>query len=159
MSDEILLSVTASKVRRAVAAAAVAIVGLLFLQFGISGQAGLVGSAIALALGALALWASFLCWTWTDRTLLLTRDGIREEGGAIIVPLDQISGVDRGALAFKPSGGFVLFLKSRQERAWLPGFWWRFGKRFGVGGFLPAWQMRLMADIISEEALGAPKSK
>lgn len=157
MGDDLLLSVKASAARRAIASAAVAMVGLVLLQFGVSGDAGLVGGATVLALGALSLWASFLSWTRTDRTLILTRDGLSEEGGPLLVPWDQIEAVDRGAFAFKPSGGFVLALKSRQPRQWVPGFWWCFGKRFGVGGFLPAWQTRLMADVISEEVLGIPK--
>lgn len=148
---DILQSVRASLFRRAVAAAVIAAVGLLLINAGLAGEAGMIGSAFFLAAGALAIWASFASWAATNRTLVLTPDGIAEEGGALLVSLDAVESVNRGAFAFKPSGGFVLHLKEPQPRGWVPGLWWRFGNRFGVGGILPAWQAKLMADLIAEE--------
>lgn len=152
-SEDILLSVRASTVRRSIAAVILAGIGLMVLQYGLSGSGGGLGSVLALAIGAFGIWFSFSTWNGTDRTIELTSKGIRETGGPLLVRLEDIQAVDRGAFAFKPSGGFVLKLKSSHRRGWVPGLWWRLGRRFGVGGILPSVQTKLMADLIQEELL------
>lgn len=152
-SEDILLSVRASTVRRSIAAVILAGIGLMVLQYGLSGSGGGLGSVLALAIGAFGIWFSFSTWNGTDRTIELTSKGIRETGGPLLVRLEDIQAVDRSAFAFKPSGGFVLKLKSSHRRGWVPGLWWRLGRRFGVGGILPSVQTKLMADLIQEELL------
>ena len=63
--------------------------------------------------------------------------------------MGNIASVDRGAFAFKPSNGFTVRLKSPAPRAWLPGLWWRLGRRVGVGGATPGKAARDMADVIT----------
>ena len=155
--DDILLAVRASTMRRVITSVILAGIGLMVLQYGLSGQGGGIGSVFSLAVGALLIWLSYAAWTGMDRTIELTRGGIREEGGPLLVEMSDIIDVDRSAFAFKPSGGFALKLKTAQKRGWVPGLWWRFGTRFGVGGILPAVKAKLMADLIQEE-LQARKS-
>ncbi|MBL4559156.1 MAG: hypothetical protein JKP98_25190 [Rhodobacteraceae bacterium] len=64
-------------------------------------------------------------------------------------PIAEIERVDRGALAFKPSGGFVLHLAAPGTAGWAPGLWWRVGRRLGVGGATNPMEGRAMADIIA----------
>jgi hypothetical protein len=67
----------------------------------------------------------------------------------VIARWDEIKRVERGALAFKPSNGFLLTLEQPQPRAWVPGLWWRVGRRVGIGGITPAGEGRYMADQIA----------
>ena len=80
--------------------------------------------------------------------LELTREALREKGGAVLVRMDQIATVNRGVFAFKPSNGFVIITHAPQPLQWNPGLWWRVGRRIGVGGVAPAVQAKYMADVI-----------
>ena len=86
--------------------------------------------------------------------LVLTDSGLSDSQGRIIASMDQISRVERGAFAFKPSNGFTLTLKTSAPRGWEPGIWWRIGKRVGVGGVISGNQSKLMADIIAAKLAG-----
>ena len=63
--------------------------------------------------------------------------------------LDDVQSVERGAFALKPSNGFTLVMKHKNQRAWAPGMWWRMGYRVGVGGVTAAGQSRFMAEQIA----------
>lgn len=78
----------------------------------------------------------------------LTETELRDHTGRTLALISDIARVDRGALAFKPSNGFVLKLKTKQPRTWLPGLWWRIGRRVGVGGVTVAPQTRAMAETL-----------
>jgi len=81
--------------------------------------------------------------------LVLSETELKDTAGNVLALLSDIEGVDRGMLAFKPSNGFVLRLKTSQPRAWAPGLWWRVFKRVGVGGVTPSGPTKFMAEQIA----------
>ncbi len=81
--------------------------------------------------------------------LVLTEDALRDTSGQVLATMDNIRAVDRGALAFKPSNGFILRLHKSDAGAWAPGLWWRYSTRVGVGGVTPAGPAKYMAEQIA----------
>ena len=53
--------------------------------------------------GGGAIWMAERMRRATSRALELTRTELRDAGGAVLAPVDQIVSVDRGMFAFKPS--------------------------------------------------------
>ncbi len=104
---------------------------------------------LLLAAGAGMLWLALRLWRATDRRIVLTRAGLFDSDGTCIAPLNAIAEVDRGVFAFKPSGGFVLRLTHAPGRDWVPGLWWRWGRKLGVGGVTGTAQGRAMAEMIT----------
>ncbi|MGJ8589585.1 MAG: hypothetical protein ACSHXW_15655 [Yoonia sp.] len=85
----------------------------------------------------------------TQLIIELTDTELRDSSGTVLARIDEIRSVERGVFAFKPSNGFTLVLNNKKPRAWLPGLWWRFGRRVGVGGVTNAGQSKFMAERIS----------
>ncbi|HDR29596.1 hypothetical protein [Rhodovulum sp.] len=85
----------------------------------------------------------------TTCALRLTRAGLVDSAGRELARLDEILRVERGAFALKPSNGFTVLLKAGRPLAWVPGIWWRIGRRIGVGGVTSAFEARAMADILA----------
>jgi hypothetical protein len=85
----------------------------------------------------------------TQLIIELTDTDLRDSSGTVLARIDEIRSVERGVFAFKPSNGFTLVLNNKKPRAWLPGLWWRFGRRVGVGGVTNAGQSKFMAERIS----------
>lgn len=112
------------------------------------------GSGIGrLFFGAGGLGSVFLTarmWRARLTTLELTPEALFETGGGtrVLARIKDIAKVERGALAMKPPAGFVVHLRDTQDRAWVPGLWWRIGRRVGVGGMVGAGQARAMAEFI-----------
>lgn len=145
------MRIKASPSRRIFGVALMVVLSVLLMLVALQGTYGplargaLLALAIGVAVGALRLWQA-------GGITLEFQDGcLREMGpeGRILADLDQIVGVDRGALAFKPSNGFLLRLNTSGPRIWVPGVWWRSGKLVGVGGVLPAHQTKMVAEAIS----------
>ncbi|APX88882.1 hypothetical protein BV394_03345 [Brevirhabdus pacifica] len=82
-------------------------------------------------------------------SLLLWPDRLEDSTGRLLCRMDEITKVERGTFAFKPSNGFVLLIDGRHGLAWAPGLWWRIGRRVGVGGVTPVPQTKAMADMLS----------
>ncbi len=82
-------------------------------------------------------------------TILMTDEVLCDSSGQVICQLDDISGIDRGAFAFKPANGFLLRTNTKLGRNWSPGLWWRMGRRIGVGGATSARQGKFMAEAIA----------
>lgn len=108
-------------------------------------------AAFLLAAATGAVWLGLRLWRLSGRGLVLTTAGLREAGpdGRWLAPIEAVAGIEHGALAVKPSGGFVLRLHERAPGVWMPGVWWRIGRRVGVGGVLRAGQARAAADLIA----------
>ncbi|TCM88086.1 hypothetical protein [Rhodovulum steppense] len=85
----------------------------------------------------------------TARSLRLTRDGLFDSTGRELARMDEITRVERGAFALKPSNGFTVLLAAGRPPVWVPGVWWRIGRRIGVGGVTSAIEARAMADILA----------
>jgi hypothetical protein len=105
--------------------------------------------AFLIGMAAAALWLAHRARVATRTGLVLTRAGLAEETGRMLAPIDAIERVDRGALAFKPSGGFVVHLDAPGPAGWAPGLWWRIGRRLGVGGTTHPMEGRAMADLLT----------
>ena len=102
-----------------------------------------------LAFGVVMLWQAERLRRSTTVTIELTATELRDSAGTVLAHIDEVQSVERGTFAFKPSNGFTLVLNSKKPRAWLPGLWWRFGRRVGVGGVTNAGQAKFMAERIS----------
>jgi hypothetical protein len=74
---------------------------------------------------------------------------IYDDTGTELCRLDDIVEIERGLALFKPSGGFVLRVKTAGPRSWSPGLWWRAGRRVGVGGATSSRAGKHMADAIT----------
>jgi hypothetical protein len=73
---------------------------------------------------------------------------LRTSRGRVICRIADVKSVERGVLAFKPSGGFLIRLSTRQPFAWAPGIWWRWRRTVGVGGVTRGAEARAMAEIL-----------
>lgn len=82
-------------------------------------------------------------------TIYLSRTRLWDSTGREIARIEDVRAVDRGALAFKPSNGFLLRLTHAPGRAWVPGLWWRLGRSVGVGGITPAGATRFMGEMVA----------
>ena len=102
-----------------------------------------------LVFGILMLWQAERMRRATQVILELTETELRDSTGTVLARIDEIDSVNRGVFALKPSNGFTLVLDNKKRRAWLPGLWWRFGRRVGVGGVTNAGQSKFMAERIS----------
>jgi hypothetical protein len=99
-------------------------------------------------IGLGSLWAAYAMFRASQDALILTRTRLVSRSGVELCRLDNVKSVDRGALAFKPSGGFLLRLTSRHPFSWVPGLYWRMGRSIGVGGVTKSAEARAMADFI-----------
>lgn len=101
-------------------------------------------------LGALMAFGAVKFYRSATVQLEFDGDTLFETGsGRVLARLENIKRLDRGALAFKPSSGFLIVLKVRDgSNAWVPGIWWRVGRHVGVGGVVPSHAAKFMAEII-----------
>ena len=144
---ETLAALTPSPVRRYLASGMMVVLGIVLVQVAVSGWNSSVPSYLALALLGLATLA--VAWRMhraTSNSLHLRSDGIRSSDGTLIADIDNISRVELGLFAFKPSNGFLIILKNPMDRAWHPGLWWRLGRRIGIGGVTPRAEGKVMAE-------------
>ena len=144
---ETLAALTPSPMRRYLASGMMVALGIVLLQVAFSGWSSSVPSY--LALGLLGLGSLAVAWRMhraTSNSLHLRSDGIRSSDGTLIAEVDNISRVELGLFAFKPSNGFLIVLKTPMDRAWHPGLWWRLGRRIGIGGVTPRAEGKIMAE-------------
>lgn len=104
---------------------------------------------LLLVLGGFALFGGWRMWQATAHVIELTQDELRLSDGTVIARVEDIAKVDRSFFAFKPSNGFLVALNTRYPASWMPGLYWRFGKRVGVGGLTRASQGKQMADMLA----------
>ena len=109
-------------------------------------------------LGVAFLWQAQASFRFANAALILKHDGLYDDQDNLICSLSNIALVDRGWFSLKPSNGFLLRLHEPQSRKWLPGLYWRFGRRLGVGGALSPVQTKEMSDklilLMQEKKLG-----
>jgi hypothetical protein len=104
---------------------------------------------VLVALGGAVFFGTYLTWRATATGLVLTASGLRDDGGRLLAEVSNVREVSRGAFALKPSHGFSLVLYRGMGFAWVPGLWWRIGKRVGIGGVTPSQPARFMAEVVS----------
>ncbi len=147
---EILATVMPSTTRRFAGLLMLAILGGLLVYVAMATPPASLGwRAFLLGLGGLVLFLAEKMRRATLIGVVLTQDELRTTDGQVLVRVDDMLGVVRGSFSLKPSNGFSVLTRARQERAWAPGIWWRFGKRVGVGGVTAASQAKYMAEILA----------
>lgn len=147
--NAVLGRITPQPIRRVMAAGFTGMLGLMLLLIaGTTPPRDLPYLAILLVCGVGSLWLSWRIWQATGRVLELTMEELREEDGETLCRVDDIANVDRGFFAFKPAGGFVIRLKTRAPRAYVPGLWWRSGRTLMVGGATAGGEAKSVADLI-----------
>jgi len=150
ISDEIVLAtLQATPVRRIFAYGAVFVLGAMLILLAFVQPPAFGWQVFLVALGAGSLVVAERLRRASMLGLVLTEEVLRDTGGTVLAQLSDIRAIDRGALAFKPSNGFVLHLRTPAPRTWAPGLWWRFGKRVGVGGVTPSGPAKFMAEQIA----------
>lgn len=147
--DEVLAQITASAGRRVLGIGLLAALAIMVIYVAMATPPTLGWQIFLIALGITALMIAQAMWKATQRTLELTRSELRDDTGHVIVLLEDVVSIDRGAFAFKPSNGFLLRLKKPYARDWRPGLWWRVSKRVGVGGMVPMRPTKFMAETIA----------
>lgn len=149
-ADLVLARLDASQPRRMIGVVVQAALGVVVISLAVSFPREQMGLRIAmLVLGGLVFYGSFLTWRATAAGLVLTASGLRDDSGRLLAELENVREVSRGAFALKPSHGFSLVLHKGMGFAWVPGLWWRIGKRVGIGGVTPSQPARYMAEVIS----------
>ncbi|MGB3409452.1 MAG: hypothetical protein WBA67_18380 [Jannaschia sp.] len=102
-----------------------------------------------IVLGVAALVMGQRGWYGSALGIVLDETGLHQEDGRPVAPMDNIASVDRALFSFKPSNGFIVRLREPMERAWVPGLWWRMGRRVGVGGVTGGAETKIVADALS----------
>ncbi len=147
---EILATLTPRPARRWVAVIIQGALGILLVWLGVVMPEGPVVLRLLLAgLGTLTLIGAVRMFYATANRIELTREALSDSQGRVLARIDDITGIDRGAFAFKPSNGFLVHLSARAPRIWVPGLWWRVGRFVGVGGVTSANEAKAMAEIIA----------
>jgi hypothetical protein len=151
MTDaHVLARLHVSPVRRAIGLSMLVAIGafLVWVAFARPPEAPVWRLFLLLA-GTGALWLAERMRRATRRRLELTREVLRDSSCRVLARVDEIRSIERGAFAFKPSGGFLLKLSRAPGSAWQPGLWWRLGRRVGVGGVTVGNEAKYMAEVIA----------
>jgi len=147
--DGIYALVQASPARRVFAYGVLFLLGALVVYVTLVQPPALHWMVFMLGFGFLMLWQAERLRRATMHVIELTDTELRDSSGRVLARIDEIHSVERGTFAFKPSNGFTLVLQTKKPRAWMPGLWWRYGRRVGVGGVTNAGQSKFMAERIS----------
>lgn len=147
--SEVLATVQASAGRRGLGIGCLAVLGVLLIYMAFARPPDLPWQIFLIVVGAGAVWCADAMRRATASRVELTPLVLRDADGTVIARVDQITGIDRGFFAFKPSNGFLLKLDRGGSRAWRPGLWWRMGRRVGVGGMTPGSQTKFMSEVLA----------
>ncbi|WP_291833990.1 hypothetical protein [Limimaricola sp.] len=147
-ADGIIMRAAPSPFRRVFAWTVLMVLGALLIWFGVVEAAPAAVRAALVTGGAMAIWAGERLRRLTWLMLVLTDTELRDGEGRVLARIDAIDRVERGAFAMKPPNGFLLMMKEPGPRVWVPGIWWRMGRRVGVGGMLPPHLAKHMAETI-----------
>lgn len=143
-------TITPSPARRLVSITIILSLGVILIYLALSAPpASAMWQVFLLTLGVGALVLANKLRQATLTSIILTDDGLVNSLGVELCKIDDITGIDRGTFAFKPSNGFLIRTRFPQSRVWAPGLWWRMGRRIGVGGVTPAGQGKFMAELIA----------
>ena len=142
--DGVLMELAAAPARRGAAVGALYLAGGLLVWLGAT--AATAGAIAVIGLGAGGLVLAEILRRSSRVGISLTVEGLFDSRGVRIAGWDEIAGIERGSFALKPSNGFGLRLREPAPRAWVPGVWWRIGRRVGIGGVLPPRPTRFMAE-------------
>lgn len=147
--DEVLARVTPSAGRRILGIGMLSFLAVLVIYVAITTPPSLGWQVFLIALGSVSLVIANAMRKATKHTLELTRTELRDDAGTVLVRMEDVVSIDRGAFAFKPSNGFLLRLTTSHAKDWRPGLWWRASRRIGVGGMTPMRSTKYMAEVIA----------
>lgn len=148
-TDDVITELYASPTRRVLGVGMLLVLGGLLVYTGLAHPPAVLGwQVFLLGMGALSLWIAERMRQATTRGVQLTEAGLRGSDGEVIATMEDIHSVDRSIFVFKPSNGFVVRLKTSARARWMPGLWWRMGKRIGIGGVTPGGAGKIMADML-----------
>ncbi|MCY4460697.1 MAG: hypothetical protein OXC26_09940 [Albidovulum sp.] len=134
-SGRVICILEPSPARAFIGAFLLTLLAAILFYIGIIDTSKELATQIALpVLGVASLISAYKIYSVSRDKLLLTQDELRTGDGTLVADIGNIERVETGMLAFKPSNGFLVILKTPMRRAWQPGLWWRFGKRIGIGG-------------------------
>lgn len=129
------------------------VLGMIALTLVMVGRGGAQPIGVTLIAAVIFILLCLLArqiWRADANSIIFDGEAITDENGATICRLAQVQKVERGMAMFKPSGGFLLVLDKPQPGGWVPGLWWRYGRRVGVGGTTPTKVAKVMADAITQ---------
>jgi hypothetical protein len=147
MSD-VITSIIPSAPRRAFGSAVLYALGGLLIFVAAAQPPSPAGAFVLVTIGALSVFGGWRMWRATAHAIELTEEELRLSDGTLICKTEDIRKIDRSFFAFKPSNGFLVILKTGYPTKWVPGLWWRLGKRIGVGGVTPGSHAKVMADTL-----------
>lgn len=149
MTDEVLVTVEASGLRRIMGVSMLALIGGILLYVAMSTPPSMAWLVFLLVVGLGALWMAVRMWQATLHKIELTDTVLRCTDGTVIARVEDIQAIDRGFFAFKPSNGFLIRTATAGTRIWQPGLWWRAGRRIGIGGVTPGSHSKAMSEILA----------
>ena len=150
MTDKAIAIIRPSPVRRIVALAATVGCGFVLIYFAFTAaDVAFLWKGVSVVIGVLLIFMADWLRRSTRVSIELAASGIRDSSGRMLCSLDNIEAVERSAFSLKPSNGLGVRLKSPQDMAWVPGLWWRYGRRLGIGGITPAAEAKFMGDLIA----------
>lgn len=149
MNDDVLATIEASAPRRVMGTLMLGATGCILVYMAFAAPPSPAWLLFLLVVGAGALWLAVRMWQATTHRIELTAQELRCSDGQVIARVEEIEAIDRGFFAFKPSNGFLIRTRAAGTRCWLPGLWWRAGRRIGVGGVTPGQQGKVMSDILA----------
>ncbi len=152
MEEKIISRLAPSLARRLLATGTTGGLGVVMVWLAATHPAP--SAALLAGLGALALLSftgAALVWRATALGLELTREELRDTGGRQLFALDDVAEIEKGLLAWKPAGGFAVVLHDAKPRIWVPGLWWRVGRRVMIGGATNGGEAKAMADLMRAE--------
>jgi hypothetical protein len=148
-NEEVLATARASKGRRFLGIASLAVLGFLLVYIALTRSPDFIWQIFLIAIAAAAFWCADAMRRGTSTAVELTETELRDSDGTLIAKVADIESMDRGFFAFKPSNGFLIKTKTGDVRVWRPGLWWRMGRRIGIGGMTPGHQTKFMSEILA----------
>lgn len=148
-SDDIISILKPSPIRLWMAVLIIGFFGALMLWLAATGAASSIFmSVVFVGISAVSFLAAGRIHGVKDKEIILSRAGLFENDGRTLCRIEEVKEIDRSFFAFKPSNGFAVRLKEPSTRAWVPGLWWRFGRRVGVGGVTGVGEAKAMSDML-----------
>ncbi len=156
--EDILCRLAPSRPRLWIGTGAVAGVAGVILWIAATGTFTPSSRFLVAVFGILMGWGALKFYRSADVELEFDGKTLFEaRSGRVLAKLENIRRIERGALAFKPSSGFLIVLKARDgANAWVPGMWWRLGRHVGVGGIVPSHAGKFMAEVIEMRLASLP---
>ena len=146
MSDSVIAKLEASPVRRSLALLVMLLLGFLLVYLAITTDASFFHKVFLVIVAAAVLWMARAMQRGTKGHIELRETGLFFENGQCLTLINEITRIDRGVFAFKPSNGFVVSLNQKTQGAWVPGLYWKFSTKIGIGGITTPSDAKFMAD-------------